>query len=874
MTLLKINPIYFSNSRLRAGTLYGLFVLLAGCWLSPGSVTAQNSDNRPVHEYTLTIRQEMVNKTGKSVPGITVNGTSPGPTIRFTEGEYAVIYVKNEMNVETSVHWHGLLLPNFYDGVPYLNTPPIEPGQTQKYEFSINQSGTYWYHAHTQLQEQSGLFGTIVIQPKAKELTYDKEQVLIFSDWTDQKPHNVMRNLKRGNEWYNIRKGTSTPLNRVIRRGGFGAQLNFWKQRMESAGIADVYYSAFIVNGQKTQDYPEFKPGERVRLRIVNGSASSQFWLTFGGEDPLLVAADGLNVVPVVHNKTFIAIAETYDFIVTIPQSGKLEVRASVQDGSGKTSAFLGQGAVVAAPDVPRPDKISMMMQMAKMDMRMGAPAIKFNPGVVDPQQMMNNWGMQMGKKKGMKGMDMGQSMVGKSMDSMDMSGKGMGSEDASKSMSGKGGAISSDSMNHSAISHDIDGTMSGMKMDKAMKGTAMPGMNMADKSKSDKAMPGMSMGNDKSSSGMSMGGKSMLSMDMGDKSMSGMKGNAMPGMTMYADYNYDYLKSPEKTTLDPDRPVRNILLNLTGNMRRYIWSLNGVPLAEADNIEIKKGETVRLTLNNLTMMHHPMHLHGHFFRVINKYGEYSPLKNVANVPPMQKITIEFAANEYGGWFFHCHVLYHLVGGMGRVFSYDTATRDERLKGYPLKNLTREGNGFYSWGVADVASHLAQLNLVSSNYRNQFNVMGVRGWNKRFEAEVSYGRYLYDYLQVFVGVNAENERQSMPNDISTTAIAGIRYLTPYLFNLDVRIDSRLRPQVSLSRSIMIFPRTMLFGEYEYQADFGWTTRPLREGAVEVSPYMRSVTWSAGIEYFLSRNVSLMGSYANRFGAGGGVSLRF
>ncbi len=835
----------------------------------------QNTDNRPVHEYTLTIRKETVNKTGKDVPGITVNGTAPGPTIQFTEGEYAVIYVKNEMDVETSVHWHGLLLPNFYDGVPYLNTPPIEPGQTQKYEFPLKQSGTYWYHAHTQLQEQSGLFGTIVIEPKEKRLTYDKEQVLVFSDWTDQKPHNVMRNLKRGNEWYNIRKGTSTPLNRVIRRGGFGAQLNFWKQRMESAGIADIYYPAFLVNGQKTQDYPDFKPGERVRLRIVNGSASSQFWLTFGGEDPMLVAADGLDVVPVTHNKTFIAIAETYDFIVTIPASGKLEVRASVQDGSGKTSAFLGQGTVVAAPDVPRPDKISMMMQMAKMDMRMGAPAIKFNSSVVDPQQMMANWGMQMGEKKGMKGMDMGQSMSGESTGGMAMSEKSMGRDDNSKSMAGMAGAVSSDSMNHSQMDHGSDGSMSGMKMDKtsdkAMSGTSMLGTSMPGKS-----MPGMSMGNDKSSSGMTMSGKSMSDMDMGGKSMMGksMPGKSMPGMNMYAEYGYDYLKSPEKTTLDPDRPVRNLIFNLTGNMRRYIWSINGVPLAESDKIEIKKGETVRLTLNNLTMMHHPMHLHGHFFRVINKYGEYSPLKNVANVPPMQKITIEFAANEYGGWFFHCHVLYHLVGGMGRVFSYDTATRDDRLKGYPLKKLTREGNGFYSWGVADVGSHLAQLNLVSSNYRNQFNVMGVRGWNKRFEAEVSYGRYLYDYLQVFVGVNSENERQSRPNEIVTTAVAGIRFLTPYLFALDARIDSRLRPRISLSRSIMIFPRTMLFGAYEYQADFGWTKRPDREGVPDVRPYRQEVTWSAGIEYFLSRNVSLMGSYANRFGAGGGVSLRF
>lgn len=127
---------------------------------------------------------------------------------------------------------------------------------------------------------------------------------------------NVLRNLKRGNEWYNMKKGTATPLNQVIARGALGAQLNFWKQRMEGADIADIYYPAFLVNGAQEQEYPGFNPGERVRLRIINGSASSSYWMTFGGENPTLVGADGLNVVPVERNKTFIGVAETYDFIV------------------------------------------------------------------------------------------------------------------------------------------------------------------------------------------------------------------------------------------------------------------------------------------------------------------------------------------------------------------------------------------------------------------------------------------------------------------------------------------------------------------------------------------------------------------------------
>jgi FtsP/CotA-like multicopper oxidase with cupredoxin domain len=208
------------------------------------------------------------------------------------------------------------------------------------------------------------------------------------------------------------------------------------------------------------------------------------------------------------------------------------------------------------------------------------------------------------------------------------------------------------------------------------------------------------------------------MEMDNGDK----LDMESMLGMDMYAEFNYDYLKSPEPTDFAKDVPVTEILLNLTGNMNRYIWSFNGVPLSETDKIEIKEGEVTRIKLNNLTMMHHPMHLHGHFFRVLNENGEYSPLKHTVDVPPMKKVTIEFYGNEYGDWFFHCHILYHMMGGMTRIFSYDTP-RDERLKDFPVAKLIHETNQFYSWGMADVASHMTEINLTSSNIRNQFNLI-------------------------------------------------------------------------------------------------------------------------------------------------------
>lgn len=746
--------------------------------------------------YHLTIDKERVNITGKEVMGMTINNSIPGPTLRFQEGGYAIIHVKNNMEVETSVHWHGLLLPNFYDGVPYLTTPPIEPGQTQTYEFPLRQSGTYWYHSHTMLQEQSGVYGSFVIEPKDQPLDYDKELVLVLSDWTNEKPTKVLNFLKRGTEWYNIRKGTATPLNRVIARGALGAQLNFWKQRMEGADIADIYYPAFLINGKPQQEYPSFNPGESVRLRIINGAASTSFWMTFGGEDPLLVSSDGLDVVPVPHNKTFIAVAETYDFIINIPPSGKLEFRTTAQDGSGQASAFIGQGEILAAPVVPQPDKIGMMKQMAQMKMRMGAPALKFNPKKDDPQKMMQNWGMKMKEEMKMPGME---------------------------------------GMNHAQ-----------MDQDKEAPQNEMPTMAMPKDTMHNGEMDHAKMGH-----------------DSGDMKMEGMS-----GMKMFSAYNYEYLKSPEKTNYAEDAPVKEILLNLTGNMQRYIWSMNGIPLSETDKIKIKEGEVTRITFNNLTMMHHPMHLHGHFFRVINKNEDYSPLKHTVNVPPMQKVTIEFYGNEYGDWFFHCHILYHMMGGMARIFSYDTP-RDSRLEGYPVAQLVHETNRYYSWGMADIASQMTGINLVSSNIRNQFNFSAELGYNKNIETEFTYERYLFDYLRIFAGVNVENTSPKSLDDLKTTAVVGIRSLTPYMFSLDLRIDNELRPRIGLGRSIMLFPRFSVFGYYEYQIDLG-----LVNNLPESLDYTGETVWSAGVEYLLSRDFSLMGSYDNRFGGGGGISVRF
>ena len=796
-----------------------LLVLLISCvGIAQVGTNGQDrkEDGRPVKEYNLTIEENKMTLGGVAANAMTINGSIPGPVLEFTEGDLAIINVTNKMDEETSVHWHGLILPNFYDGVPYLTTPPIEPGTTFQYRIPINQSGTYWYHSHTMLQEQKGVYGSIMIQPKEKTLDYDKDLVVVLSDWTNEKPMNVLRNLKRGNEWYQVKKGTAVPLGRVIKEGAFGAQLKFWRDRMEGADIADIYYPAFLTNGKTLAEYPEFKPGEKVRLRFINASASTYYWMDFGGGNPMVVSGDGIDVQPVSKSRFLFGIAETYDVIVTIPD-GTLEVTATAQDGSGHTSLRLGQGTLYPAKTIDRPDKVEMMKQMAKMDMKMGAPAMAGNKKKNTPEFLIQKYGMKMDMKDGQMNMQDKMSMNdGKMNDQMDMK---MDDEKP----------IKSDQMN-------MD-NRSGMKKD---------------------SMP------------MNHNGTS-------DK-MKGHMNHNMPKMqkdTSSFDYdtrktyfNYDFLRAKENTTYKADLPVNDILLNLTGNMQRYVWSMNGVPLSETDKIKIKGGEVTRITLNNLTMMHHPMHLHGHYFRVINENGERSPLKHTVNVPPMQKVVIEFYNEEYGDWFFHCHILYHMMGGMARVFSYDTP-RDERMKDYPVQKLIDETDHYYSWGRARLGSNFNELNLISSNIRNEFGLRAEFDYDQNAEIEVNYNRYLNDWVRVYAGVNTETSTPDSYDTFNTVGLVGVKYFTPYRFNVDVSMDHQLRPRIRLDRELLIFPRVFLEGEYEYRADFGWVND------LENNKSFESETqWLVGVAYILSRNFSIQGNYNNRYGWGGGLLVRF
>ncbi len=749
-------------------------------------------------DYDLTVAETTVNMTGKPTKAMTLNGLTPGPTLAFTEGDTAVIRVHNNLKTETSIHWHGILAPSRQDGVPYLNTPPIGPGQSLTFTFPIVQSGTYWYHSHTPFQEHRGEYGPIVIQPQQPTVKTDHELVMMLADWTDEKPASVMKNLKRRTEWYAIKKGNAQPLNQIIKHRALGAYLTQSFNRMPPMDISDVYYQRFLINGKDTSRYDQFKPGETVRLRVINAAGATYFHVQFAGGLMRLIAADGIPVQPVSVDRMLMAIAETYDFILTIPASGAYELRASAQDGSGYASAFLGPGKSFFAPKIPKPDLYQITTVMSKM------------PGG-------NRSGMSFGKYKPLVQL---------------LPPGAPASPEASMKMPSLKMAV--------------------MGKPKAeMPGKDMPGMDMSGKATMPNANTAMPVGKP-------------------DDSMTG-TGMQMPMFDKFNTFDYRQLRSSQKTTFPTNRPVREVTLNLSGDMRRYIWGFNGKTLSGADAITVRRGEVVRFRLVNNTMMFHPLHLHGHFFRVLNGQGDYSPLKHTVNLSPMETVVIEFLADETNDWFFHCHILYHLVGGMGQVVHYAGTMPDADIvaarnsPASPMKDPAGDKR-YYFWGQFDAGFPTSYVALNYSNQRNAFILGADVNRRGQFEVDADYERYLTQYLRVFGGIDAGNERflrrSTAGTDIPPSeqkivrAVVGVRYLLPFLIDSEVKVDALGNVRFQLSGEQQLLSRLIL----SYQAQ--WL----------VSSYTRL---RVDLDYLLTKNLALFGNYDTRYNAvSGGLSYRF
>ena len=740
--------------------------------------------------YELSIEKSIVKIAGNDHVAMTLNGRIPGPTLRFIEGDYAVINVHNRMDVETSIHWHGLLLPNKMDGVPYVTYPPIAPGASFKYEFEIRQTGTYWYHSHTSLQEQSGLYGSIVIEPKDKgALDNIRDHVLLLSDWTDEDPHTVLHTLKRGSGWYAIRKKSAQSILGAAAVGRLSDYFSRELQRMPPMDLSDIYYDAFLINGQAEESL-EAVSQEQIKLRVINGSATTFFYLDYAGGEMTIISSDGQAVEPFEEKRILIGVAETYDVLVTVPKSGKFELRATAHDGSGQASLWIGEGEKIYSPDVPPPNLYASMGELSLGKMFALTPPGSMGMSTAEVEQ--GNF-----DKPGMNGM--GQ-----------------------------------DDMNMPKAAHAVHEMVKEHEQIRENQTEEKGGHS------------GHSIKEEQKSTGSS--GYWLLDEDISSK-----ENLAVDGMNPQRPWPpYEKLRSLQNTAFDKSREEREVRLTLDGDMERYVWFLNEKPLSEADSIEIKRGEIVRFVMINRTMMHHPMHLHGHFFRVINQAGDYSPLKHTVNVAPMSTTVIEFNASEFGDWFFHCHLLYHMGSGMARVVHYEDFVLDPALAAVRSKLY---GEDFYIFGQVDGMSNMAQGVVTLSNARHIFSAEWKAGWQKeddvQWEATPAYDYYLNRFSTVFAGAELEGARAIEKHE----AVFGFRYLAP--LNIESRswVDTEGDFQFALGRRMDLTPRIKPFAEFEFDTAAKWENR-------------------AGVSYILSRDTSLIGQWHSEFGWGAGLEIRF
>ena len=510
--------------------------------------------------YQLVVEESKVTVDGQAVDKLTVNGSVPGPTLRLKEGEDATITVTNKSDEGTSVHWHGILLPGMMDGSPGFNGfLGIKPGQSYTYTFKIRQSGTYWYHSHSGTQDQSVL-GAIVIDPaKPTPFRTDRDYVVLLGDLTAEDSDAVLRNLKADAGYYNFSKRTLGDFVRDAEDQGLGTalsdRLDWGEMRMDPTDLADVTGYSFLVNG-KTPEQNEsfiFKKGERVRLRLINGSAMTFFDVRIPGLKLTVVAADGNDVNPVPVDELRMGVAERYDVIVEPKEDRSYTLFAESIDRTGYARATLAtaEGQAGALPE-RRPRALLSMADMAM---------------------------------------------------SADMAG-----------------------MDHDAMAGMDHGAMTGMN-EPAGEAAAVP------------AHP------------------------------RGWAAGVPPGVKVLA---YKDLRAFRKNA-DTTEPSRTIKMRLTGNMERYVWTLDDARFVEAKPIRVRYGERVRLTMVNETMMAHPMHLHGQFFEVENGQTDRKPLKDTVIVPPGRTVSVVLTAREVGAWPLHCHLLYHMVSGMMTAFIVDPA---------------------------------------------------------------------------------------------------------------------------------------------------------------------------------------------------------
>jgi len=521
-------------------------------------------------DIALRIENSSFTVGGRIRRAVTINGTLPAPLIRLRQGQNVRISVTNVLTEDTSIHWHGVLVPFQFDGVPGVSFPGIRPGETFVYEFPILHAGTFWYHSHSGLQEQLGHYGPLIFDPEGDDpVAFDREYVLMLSDWTFMNPHKVLRRLKQESDFFNRQQLTLRGLltsGNPEERPTFRERLMWAKMRMDPTDISDVtaFTYTYLINGKGPEEnwLGLYRPGERIRLRIINASAMTVFNFRIPGLRMTMVQADGNNIRPVVVDEFQIAVAETYDVLVEPVDGSAYSIVAEAVDRSGLASAILA----------PRPG------------MTAEEPLLRPRPtlGMAD---------MGMTEMSSMEGMDHG-------------------------------------AANHGAMN-----------------------MNMRDPKNA--------------SADMKVGvGVDMISPNPQDRT-------DHPGLGL-TEVAHKVLTYRDLVALDPNPdprpPSRTLEIHLTGNMERFMWSFDGSKFSEiVEPIRLARNERVRVTLINDTMMQHPIHLHGHFFEIVNGNPGYHPMKHTVNVLPGSRVTFDLTADNPGDWALHCHLLLHMHAGMFNV---------------------------------------------------------------------------------------------------------------------------------------------------------------------------------------------------------------
>jgi CopA family copper-resistance protein len=623
-----------TRRRFVQGVLTAGLLTSVGAW-KPLRAAPATSDGASLagQEFDLTIGETAVNLTGRAAVATVVNGVLPAPILRWREGDRVTLRVRNKLTVDTSIHWHGILLPADMDGVPGLSFHGIAPGESFTYAFDVRQSGTYWYHAHSGFQEQVGLYGAIVIEPRDPEpFTYDREYVVLLSDWTDRDPLDLYRLLKRQPGYFNYNDRTVGDFVRDARRDGFkrtlDERLEWSRMRMKPSDLADIGgrgYTYLLNGAPPAANWTAlFEPNERVRLRFINGSAMTAFDVRIPGLEMTVVAADGQYVHPVRVEEFRLSAAEVIDVLVEPTGADAFTIFAQSLDRQGyaRGTLALREGADPLVPELDEVQYLTMAdMGHEAADHANGSP----EHGVAMP------------------------AAAAPSEHAADGAAPNAGAEEHAAHAA----APSSNAGEHS--SHGAAAPVAEVPEHGHASAASSPAPSAHDSHAADQAVqhPPSETRNPR------VDMQSMAPTPRLDDPGAGLRNNGRRVLT-YADLRSAFA--------DPDgrRPERAIELHLTGHMERFLWSFDGMPFSGAEPIELRYGERVRIVLVNDTMMEHPIHLHGMWSDLEDERGEFLVRKHTISMPPGTRRSFRVTADAPGPWAFHCHLLFHMASGMFR----------------------------------------------------------------------------------------------------------------------------------------------------------------------------------------------------------------